>query len=208
MKTIYLLLLVMLLSVTSVYAQDTVTQEPGVIIKNMVDEVISSLKEDNELIRNHKKTEEFVATKVLDRFDFAYMAKLTVGEKHWESANAQERSGLVDEYRTFLAHIFSNALSQYENQTVSFAPFHLSPDANDAVVKSKLIDPGDETSNFDFKLVRTTEGWKIYDIDLGGIDLIRTYKSNFSGALQNGGVPKLINELHKKNQELKTARKD
>jgi phospholipid transport system substrate-binding protein len=206
MKTLRLFLLTMLLSVTVAYAQDADTHEPDAIVKNAVDEVISSLKEDKELIRNRKKMEDFVATKLLYRFDFSYMAQQTIGEKQWESANMQERSDLVDEYRTFMANIFTNALSQYEEQSVTFAPFHILPEATHATVRSKLNDPTDETLGFDFKLERTSEGWKIYDIELGGIDLIRTYKSNFSSALQNGGVQKLISELHKKNQEVKTAR--
>ena len=105
-----------------------------------------------------------------------------------------------------MAHNFSNALSQYDNQSVSFAPIHISAEVADVIIKGKLIDPGDETSDFNFRIDKTSEGWKIYDIKLGGVDLIKTYKSDFNSTLQNGGVPKLISVLRKKNQDVKAAR--
>ena len=206
MKTLIFFLGAALLSASIVNAQDADIREPDVVVKYVVDEVISSLRSDKELIHNHRKLEEFVATKLLHYFDFSYMARQTIGEKHWETANAQEQSDLVEEYQTFMANIFTNALSQYEDQSVTFAPFSMPSDSTRAVVKSKLIDPTDETEEFDFRLGRSSEGWKIYDIELGGIDLVRTYKSNFSSTLQHGGIQKLISDLHKKNMEVKTAK--
>ena len=196
----------MLPTILTVYAGDFDILQPDVIVKKTVGEVLVSLRENRAIIRDHGKLDSLVASKVLPRFDYVYMVQLTIGYKQWVGATPQERMNLVDEYRTFIEHIFSNALSQYDNQTVSFAPFQMSPEASDVVVKSKLIDPGDEPDEFDFKLEKTTNGWMIYDIELGGIDLIRTYRSNFRSSLLHGGVPNLISALHKKNQEIKAAR--
>jgi len=206
MKTLLLFLVYTLLTAITANAQDAETNSPDVIVKQVVDKVISSLKSDKDLIHSHQKLEEFVETKLLYLFDFAYMARQTIGEKRWESASTQEQSDLVDEYRAFMANIFTNALSQYEDQSVIFPPFTMSTDTTIAIVKSKLIDPTDETEGFNFKLDRTSDGWKIYDVELGGIDLIRTYKSNFSSTLQHGGIQKLIGDLHRKNVEVKMAK--
>jgi phospholipid transport system substrate-binding protein len=152
--------------------------------------------------------EHLVTTMVLPRFDFVYMTRLTIGDKNWTAATSQDQSALVDEYRTFLAHMFSNSLSQYDNETVSFTSLETSPDESSVVVKSKVIDSGDEPTEMDYKLEKTANGWMVYDIELGGIDLIRTYRSNFKSALRNGGAANLANELHKKNQVAKATKKE
>ena len=48
---------------------------------------------------------------------------------------------------------------------------------------------------FSFKLIKVDSEWKIYDVNLGGIDLINTYKSNFKQILATGGVAKLADEF-------------
>jgi phospholipid transport system substrate-binding protein len=197
-----------MLAITTAYAKDADLTPPDAIVKQTVGKILASLNEDKEIIHDHGKMEYLVATTILPRFDFVYMTQLTIGEKNWTTATPQDQSNLVEEYRAFLAHLFSNSLSQYENETVSFIPLEMSPDKSSVVVKSKVVSPNEEPIEMDFKLDKTTNGWMLYDIEMGGIDLIKTYKSNFKSTLENGGVANLANELHKKNQLVKAAKKD
>jgi phospholipid transport system substrate-binding protein len=208
MKIIRLLLLVLLLPIAAAYAKDSDLTPPDAIVKQTVGKILASLNEDKEIIHDHGKMEHLVATTILPRFDFVYMTQLTIGEKNWTTATPQDQSNLVDEYRAFLAHLFSNSLSQYENETVSFIPLEMSPDKSSVVVKSKVVSPNEEPTEMDFKLDKTANGWMIYDIEMGGVDLIKTYKSNFKSVLENGGAANLANELHKKNQPVKSAKKE
>ena len=208
MMIIRSLLIAMLLQVTAAYAQDLQLLSPDEIVKQTVAEVLTTFKEDKEIIHDHVKMEHLVATTVLPRFDFVYMTQLTIGESNWTAASPQDQSALVDEYRTFLAHMFSRSLSQYDNDVVSFAPLETSSGEDRVVVKSKLASPGDDPDEMDFKLEKTANGWMVYDIELGGVDLIKTYKSNFKSALEHGGVANLISELHKKNQGVIAANKE
>jgi phospholipid transport system substrate-binding protein len=208
MKIIRSLLLALLLQATAAYAQDLELLSPDEIVKQTVAKVLTSFKEDKEIIHDHGKMENLVATTVLPRFDFVYMSQLTIDEKNWTAASSQEQSALVDEYRTFLAHMFSRSLSQYDNEVVTFAPLETSSGEDRVVVKSKLASPVDDPDEMDFKLEKTANGWMVYDIELGGVDLIKTYKSNFKSTLEHGGVANLISELHKKNQGVKAASKE
>ena len=207
MNILRLLLLVILLSVTTAYAQDAALVPPDAVVKQTITELLTTFNNDKEIVHHREKIEQLVATTILPRFDFEYLTKLTVGEKKWAAATPQDQLALVDEYRTFLAHLFTNSLAQYDNETVLFTSSEISPDETNAVVKSKLNDPVDEPEEMDFKLDKTANGWMVYNIEIGGVDLLRTYKSNFKSILENGGVTNLISELHKKNQEVKSAKK-
>jgi ABC-type transporter MlaC component len=77
-----------------------------------------------------------------------------------------------------------------------------SPDRERVAIKGRLLDKEDETVAFNFRMVKSANTWKVYDVALEGVDLIYTYKSNFKSTLEEGGVAKLAAELHKKNLAL------
>ena len=61
--------------------------------------------------------------------------------------------------------------------------------------------PGAERITIDYDMERTAAGWKVYDIKVGGISLITTYRSNFDQAIRDGGVDGLIKSLSAKNRQ-------
>ncbi|MCE9633525.1 MAG: ABC transporter substrate-binding protein [Methylophilales bacterium] len=204
MKIFRLFLAVLLLSVTVLHAEGLQTSPPDEVVKKTVDDVLSALTADKELTKDAKKTDDLVNTKILPRFDFERMARVIVGENQWSLASAQEQSDLVNEYRTFLTHIFTKSLAQYSDEKVTFLPLDTATE-NEAIVKCKVIDPTDGPSMVDIKVTKNAAGWQVYDIEWGGVSLSRTYKSNFKSILQQGGVANLASALRKKNQDNKLA---
>jgi phospholipid transport system substrate-binding protein len=134
------------------------------------------------------------------------MTRQTVGGRYWADATPQDRQQLVDEYRIFLAHTFANAIAQYTNQTVFFAPLHMQQDDREVTVRTAVIDPADEPTELDYRMEKTASGWMVYDVDVDYIWLTRIYRSNFGNELRQGGVHNLVRALHKKNQEVAVAR--
>jgi len=197
-KLFSLLLVSALLSSAPAYAGDANGVAPDAFIRQTTAEVIADLKADSGLIRQHGKMEAYVETKILGLFDFAYMTQQTVNEKAWNSATPEQRSDLVTEYGLLMAHAFANTLALYDNQSVTIESFQMVQNTQKVLVQGKLIDPDDGPSAINFRLVKTNDGWKIYDVELGGIDLVRTYRADFQAALRSGGVKKLLNQLHMK----------
>ena len=201
MNSILALLLAFTFSVSNIYAEELNIKSPEAIAKQTVKNVLISLHEDKEVVHDFRKMDHLVSTLIIPRFDFIYMTKLTIGDQKWATASPREQSDLVDEYRTILSHLFSSILSEYDNESVSFTSVMMPADQSAVVIKSEVISPTEEPTEMDFKFKNTENGWKVYSVELGGIDLIRTYKLNFKNALKSGGVPNLIRVLHKKNQE-------
>ena len=46
-----------------------------------------------------------------------------------------------------------------------------------------------------YKLYKPDANWKIYDIEIQGVSLIQTYRSQFDGALKKGSVDDLLHKL-------------
>ena len=150
--------------------------------------------------------DSLVNSKILPYFDFPRMARLTVGRKYWNDAAPQDQQQLVDEFRIFIAHTFSDVIAQYTNQTIIFTPLHMQPDEQDVTVKTWVIDPSNEPTKLDYQMESTASGWMVYDVSIDNISLIRLYRSNFSEELLRGGVQSLVKTLYKKNQEVEAER--
>lgn len=201
-----LLFLILLLPAVSVLAEDSAALPPDALVRQMVDEVLSSIKQNRAITHDLKKMDDLVDAKVLPYFDFSRMTQLTISSKYWANAMPQDRQQLIGEFRIFIAHAFSDVVAQYTNQNIFFTPLHMQPEDREIIVKTTVIDPGDGPMRMDYKLEKTASGWMIYDVEMDSISLTRIYRSNFSNEMQHGGVSNLIDVLHKKNLEVGAAR--
>ncbi len=199
-----LLFLLLLLFSASVPAEGMVS--PDAIVKQMVDDVLTPIRRDQEMTHDPQKMDALVDASVFPRLDFVRLSQLTVGRKYWGSASPEARAQLVSEYHTFLLHVFSDVIAQYTDQTILYLPFRKQPDANDVEVKTVVMDPRDESTELDYRLEKMDAGWLIYDVEIDNMSVIRIYHSNFSAALSHGGVSNLVRVLHEKNLKVAASR--
>ena len=179
---------------------------PDVVVKQMVDDVLTPIKRNQGMTKDPQKMEALVDASVFPRLDFVRLCQLTVGQKYWGSASPETREQLAGEYHTFLLHVFSDVIAQYTDQTILYLPFRMRPDAREAKVKTVVMDPRDESTELDYKLEKMDKGWLIYDVDIDNMSVIRIYHSNFSDTLLHGGVSHLVRVLHEKNLKAAAAR--
>ena len=173
----------------------------------MITDVITTLKNNNELIRNHEKMSAYVDSQIIPHFDVALMARKIVGEQAWDKASSDEKSNLSLELKLFYEHLFAKTLAEYTDQTVKISSFIFNANKDEAIVKGEMLEKAEENSSLSFRLKANAAEWKIANITVGGVDLISTYQSNFKSIVNEGGVAKLADELHKKNQALLLLKK-
>ena len=182
-------------------------QAPDQFVDTMITDVIITLKNNNELIRNHEKMSAYVDSQIIPHFDVALMARKIVGEQAWDKASSDEKSNLSLELKLFYEHLFAKTLAEYTDQTVKISSFIFNANKDEAIVKGELLEKAEENSSLSFRLKANAAEWKIANITVGGVDLISTYQSNFKSIVNEGGVAKLADELHKKNQALLLLKK-
>jgi phospholipid transport system substrate-binding protein len=175
--------------------------EPDTLVKEVTQEVIGIIKQDRDIqTGNTRKTVALVEQKVLPHFNFTRMTALAMGI-NWRKATPDQQKLLVDEFRTLLVRTYSTALSAYRNQTIEFKSPRAPADA-DVVVRSEVRQSGTEPVSIDYSMEKTLAGWKIYDVAVGGVSLVATYRDTFAGEVRNGGVEGLIKSLEGKNRQL------
>jgi len=147
------------------------------------------------------KISNLVESTILPLFDFRHMTRLAVA-RNWTLASPAQQSALVNEFKTLLVRTYSTALAAYRDQVIEYGPLRMASGATDVTVKSTVSQPGTARISIDYDMEMTTAGWKVYDIKIGGISLVTTYRSSFAQTVRNVGLDGLIRTLATKNLQV------
>ena len=177
---------------------------PDALVKKISDEVIEIIKQDKDIrAGNQKKINELVDAKVLPHFNFAHMTALAMG-RNWPKASAEQQKMLTAEFRNLLVRTYSSALATYKNQVIEFKPLRAAAGDTDVMVRTQVKQPGTEPVHIDYGMEKTPNGWKVYDVVVGGVSLVTNYRETFNAEIRDGGVDGLIKSLASKNRTLET----
>jgi phospholipid transport system substrate-binding protein len=200
MKTIvgFLISAAAALSIASAHAQELA---PDALVKRTTDDIVASIKRDRELTTNSRKLIELVDAKVLPHFNFTRMTMLAVG-RPWRDASPAQRDQLVRQFRTLLVRTYSTALEQYSNQTIDVKPATIKPGENEATVRTQIVQPGGQPIPMDYRMEKTEQGWKVFDVTVEGVSIVTTYRSTFANEVTKGGIDGLIRTISDQNARL------
>jgi phospholipid transport system substrate-binding protein len=184
---------------TTPMAQDAAA--PDVLIKTVTNEVLDIVRKDKDIQSgNTRKAIDLVEAKVLPHFNFTRMTQLALA-RDWRQASPAQQKVLTDEFRLLLVRTYSKALTEYKNQTIGFKPFALKSGETDVRVRTEIKQSGaGKNIELDYFLEKAGSGWKVYDIEVGGISLVTNYRESFAAEVRNGGIDGLIKTLQSKNK--------
>lgn len=179
---------------------------PDALIKTVTNEVLDIVRKDKDIQSgNTKKAIELVEAKVLPHFNFSRMTQLALA-RDWRQANASQQKALTDEFRSLLVRTYSKALTEYKNQTIHFKPFAAKAGETDVRVRTEIKQSGaGKNIELDYYLEKAAGGWKVYDIEVGGISLVTNYRESFAAEVRNNGIDGLLKTLQAKNKSGEAA---
>jgi phospholipid transport system substrate-binding protein len=188
----------------ALFVQTAVAQDvaPDALVRSVTDDVIAVVKQDKDIQSGStRKTIALVEEKVLPHFDFTRMTALAMGI-NWRKATAEQQKVLVEQFKTLLVRTYSTALSAYRNQVIEVKPLRAQPNDTEVTVRSEVKQSGAEAVSIDYSMSKTPAGWKVYDVAVGGVSLVTTYRDTFAAEVRNAGIDGLIKSLSQKNQQL------
>lgn len=182
-----------------VHAQESDAQTT---VKTAVDDVLTTIKGDPDLRGgNMTKVYQLVDQKIVPRADFQRTTKIAMG-RFWNQASPEQQQQIQDGFKTLLIRTYAGALSNVKNQTVTYKPFRADPADTDVVVRSTVNNNGEPVA-LDYRMEKTANGWKVYDINISGLWLSETYKNQFADVIsKKGGVAGLVQFLEDRNAQL------
>ena len=174
-------------------------EAPDALIKRVATEVLDAVKVDAAIQGGDmNKIMTLVDNKIMPNVNFGRMTASAVG-RFWRQATPEQQKQLQDEFKTLLVRTYSGALGQVKDQSLSFRPLRAAPADTEVVVRSDVHGRGDPIQ-LDYRLEKTDGGWKIYDLNVMGVWLVETYRTQFAQEINAKGIDGLIDSLAKRNK--------
>lgn len=172
---------------------------PDALIRRLSGEVIDAVKADKEIqAGNIGRISSLVDAKVMPHVNFEVVTRSAVGPQ-WRQATPEQRQKLMSEFKTLLVRVYSGALTQIKDQAVEITKTQNVPQSQQVVVQSEVRGKG-EPIKLDYRLDKDGDTWKIIDVNVGGIWLVTSYRSQFAQELSAGGIDGLIARLVERNK--------
>jgi phospholipid transport system substrate-binding protein len=178
-------------------------EAPDVMIKRLSGDVLDAIKADKSIQGGDlTKVITLVDTKIMPNVNFQRMTASAVGPA-WRQATPEQKQKLQEEFKVLLVRTYAGALAQVSDQDIVVRPLRAAPDDKEVVVRSEVRGRG-EPVQLDYRLEKTPgdgAGWKIYNLNVLGIWLVETYRSQFAQEINaKGGLDGLIAALAQRNK--------
>jgi phospholipid transport system substrate-binding protein len=160
-------------------------------LKNKLDQVFEILqKADLEAEAKSKEIVEIVSP----MFDFQLMAKLSLGRQYWPDLSQEKRERFTELFVNRLRQSYLNKITTYTDEKITYEPpVRVNGKTH---IPTYLISKGKKIGIL-YKFYQTNGQWKIYDLEIQGVSIIRSYQSQFKEILRNGTFDDLLLKMEK-----------
>jgi phospholipid transport system substrate-binding protein len=177
-------------------------EAPDALIKRLSVDVLDAIKGDKAIrAGDMAKVIALVDTRIMPNVNFQRMTASAVGPA-WRKATPEQQKRLQEEFKILLVRTYAGALAQVTDQTISMKPLRAGDDDKEVLVRSEVKGNGD-TIQLDYRLEKTPgqgAGWRIYNLNVLGVWLVETYRSQFAQEINAKGVDGLIATLTERNK--------
>jgi phospholipid transport system substrate-binding protein len=172
---------------------------PDAFVRTISNDVLTTARNDKAIQSGDiNAIVALVDHKVMPAVAFETVTRSAVGPQ-WRSATPDQRARLQAEFKILLVRVYAGALTQLKDQTVEITKTQPVPGGTQVVVQSEVRGKG-EPIKLDYRLDQVQGAWKIIDVNVGGIWLVQSYRSQFAQELGAGGIDGLIAKLVERNK--------
>ncbi|ASI70565.1 hypothetical protein BA022_11130 [Diaphorobacter nitroreducens] len=177
-------------------------EAPDALVKRLSVDVLETLRKDKSIKAGDvDRIMALVDKTIMPHVNFRRMTAASVGPG-WRKATPEQQARLQDEFKTLLVRTYAGALSQVTDQSIVVKPLRAAAEDKDVLVRTEIRGRGDPIQ-LDYRLEKTPgegAGWKIYNLNVLGVWLVETYRSQFAQEINAKGVDGLIEALVARNK--------
>jgi phospholipid transport system substrate-binding protein len=173
---------------------------PDLFIQQLGDELMARVLADPDLVKGDTpKIKALVDERVIPNMAFERMTASTVGPA-WRNATPEQRQQLQDAFKTLLVRTYAGAVKHIAGKKLVVLPVRMVQGDTEVTVRSEIRSAGSEPVPLGYRLSAEGDRWMIHDINVVGIWLVETYRTQFAQQIQKSGVDGLIAALTRLNR--------
>ena len=177
-------------------------EAPDALIKRLSVDVMDAIRADKAIrAGDMNRVIALVESRIMPNVNFQRMTASAVGPA-WRQATPEQQKRLQEEFKILLVRTYSGALAQVTDQVIVVKPLRGSAEDKEVVVRTEIKGSGDPIQ-LDYRMEKTPgqgAGWRIYNLNVLGVWLVETYRSQFAQEINAKGVDGLIASLAERNK--------
>jgi phospholipid transport system substrate-binding protein len=178
---------------------------PVDLLKSTTNQLFATLKQNRQALKqNPKNIYKIVDRVLLPIVDLRVMSMSVLGRNAWGGASDTERDQFTKAFTTTVVKTYSSALSAYTDEGVKFFPIRGGfQDTRVLTVNSEITRPDGPSVPVSYAMILANNHWKVYDLNVEGISLLQSFRSQFASSLASGkSVANLISQLKTHNAKM------
>ena len=188
LKSFVMTLSLFVLTVPVIQAGDV--EDINSMVKKKVSVIFDLLGKQD--IEKNERNEKIVG-ELNEIMDFKLAAYLSLG-KHWKKISKTQKKEFVETFQQYINNYIVEKIDLYTNQKIDIGDSKIVKKGR-AELEIGILSGG-ETLQVNFKLRKNKKKeWRVYDVDIEGVSLITTFRSQFSGVLKNSSFEDLLEKL-------------
>ena len=188
LKSFVMTLSLFVLTVPVIHAGDV--EDINSMVKKKVSVIFDLLGKQD--IEKNERNEKIVG-ELNEIMDFKLAAYLSLG-KHWKKISTKQKKEFVETFQQYINNYIVEKIDLYTNQKIDIGDSKIVKKGR-AELEIGILSGG-ETLQVNFKLRKNKKKeWRVYDVDIEGVSLITTFRSQFSGVLKNSSFEELLEKL-------------
>ncbi len=174
---------------------------PVSMLQSTSDEMIAALQKNRSRLKSNPAYAETLARNILlPHADIPTMSRLALGRNVWTQATPAQRRDFMNQFTTLMIRTYASAFAAYTNEKVKFLPIRGGVGNKQRVqVNSLILQQGGPSIPVSYRLVLRKGQWKVYDITVDGVSMVRSFRSQFANEMSQGGMTGLLAAMKKHN---------
>ena len=170
-------------------------------VQQITSTIVDELTSQRETLRDDPQAlYELVDRHILPYFDFERMSRLVLGKKRWKSSSPEQRERFVAAFRSLLVRTYAGLLREYEGQPLTYLDPVALKREDEIYIPVQIELSGGQTARIGYAMQGAGMDWKVFDVTIDGVRLLKNYRSSFRSEIARHGVDGLIARLEAMNQ--------
>lgn len=186
---------------------ETQAESPGPqeLMESISRQLFAALDANRAAIRKDPdKAFPIVDTILLPHFDTDYAAQLVLAQ-NWRTATPEQQKRFVGALYRALLKTYGGAIADFTADRLQLLPFRGDPAATTAIVHTKVKRSSGTEVPVDYRLRKTADGWKAFDVIIEGISYVKNYRTDLGAEVSAKGLEAVIARLEHEGLAVHTA---
>lgn len=190
------LLGLMMTGLLTILVTEARAESPTAAMRGTIDQVLVVLGDASlQVPERAGERREMLEVLVRERFDHEEMGKRTLGRRQWESLDDAQRKEFVDLFQRLLSKTYAGNVDNYSGEKVEYLEERRK--GNFAEVQTKVFS-NDVALAIHYRLLKHAETWKVYDVVIDGISLVKNFRGQFERIIKAESLDGLFETLRNK----------